>query len=72
MEIVKDMLDIDREFPKFNGKNWKPVPHTVIKDAEVQREIEQQGFKVIKLNDQELIERLTAVYKKHHSKTGKP
>ena len=70
MEIVKDMLDIDREFPKFNGKNWKPVPHTVIKDAEVQREIEQQGFKVIKLNDQELIERLTAVYKKHHSKTA--
>ena len=69
LEIVKDILDIDKEYPKFNGKNWRPAPHTVIKDDEVKRELEQVGYKIVKLNDQQLIENLTAVYKKHHSKS---
>ncbi len=68
LERVRELFEGEQEYPKFNGKNWKPAEQTVIKDEALKAAIEKDGYKVVQVMDQPTIEKLTAVYKKHHSK----
>lgn len=68
LERVKELFEGEQEYPKFNGKNWKPAEQTVIKDESVKHTIEQDGYKVVQLMDQATIEKLTGIYKKYHDK----
>ncbi len=67
IELVKDILNPQKEYSNFDGKNWKPIGQTVIQDASIQHKLEEDGYAIAPLMDQKLIEQLTAIYKKHHS-----
>jgi len=69
IQTVKSIFRSNEEFPRFNGRNWKPAPNTVIRDPEIRNPIETDGYKVVKLMDQPLIEQLTRIYEKHHGGT---
>ena len=68
LEKVTELFKGEQEYPKFNGKNWKPAEQFVIKDLNLKRKIENNGYEVVQLMDQATIEKLTSIYKKYHSK----
>lgn len=69
LDKVKEILAGEQEYPNFNGKNWKPAEQVVIRDEELKSTIENVGFKVVQLMDQQMVEDLTAIYKKYHDNT---
>jgi hypothetical protein len=68
LDRVKNILRPPKEYPDFNGSNWAPVEHTVVKDESIKVRLENDGYAIVSIMDQSLIEELTAIYAKHHSK----
>jgi hypothetical protein len=68
IERVKQILKPQKEYPNFHGTNWKPMDQMVIKDLDLKAKIENDGYAVVSILDQSLIESLTGIYKNHHSK----
>lgn len=68
IDKIMEILEGEQEFPNFNGKNWKPAQQLVIKDESIKQAIERDGYKVVQLMDQPLIEELTAIYHKYHDR----
>lgn len=67
IELVKEILNPQKEYPDFDGNNWKPVEQTVIQDHEVKEKIDRDGYAIVQLMNQNLIEQLTSIYKEYHS-----
>lgn len=67
IQRVKDIVNPQKEFPNFNGSNWAPVKQTVIRDIDLKAKIEKDGYAVVSLMDQSLVEQLSTIYTKHHS-----
>jgi hypothetical protein len=52
---------------QFSYKNWKPIPHSVIKDEYLANTIHEKGYTVIPFLNSEKVSQLKALYKAEHS-----
>lgn len=66
LEKIKDILGPEKEYPVFNGKNWTPASHRIIKDEAMQQQIADKGYVIVDLDDPTIADKLEAIYKTHH------
>lgn len=50
--------------------NWQPIPHTIIRDKDIQQEIHEIGYKVVDFLTEEQLNKLSALYKQTHQFEG--
>lgn len=63
-------LNISESLVK-NSLQWKPVPHSIVKDVELRKRLHEEGYAVVPLVDSDTIASLLALFHQHHRFSGK-
>ncbi|MGE0636373.1 MAG: phytanoyl-CoA dioxygenase family protein [Bacteroidia bacterium] len=69
IEKIKEIFSDEKEFPVYNGKNWKPKPHAVIKDLSSRKALADTGYILVDITNNSTIDKLEDIYSSlHHVK----
>ncbi len=66
IEKIREVFFTEKEYPVYNGKNWKPVSHEVVKNSAVKEILANKGYLLIDIKDNSIYTKLDELYGNFH------